>query len=286
MTSAFFKIFSPIIFLFFPAHAIVTESPTISIFPPSVIQGEPLEIVIQNATSSQVKNISFNGKNLGVFAYQNKSTAFVGVDINQKPLTYVVSATLSDDTTLTKYVMVGARQKIETAFSIPASLGGNSTSSAVSLVNTLAEENAELLKLVINPKNLWTNKFIYPLSQITVTDGYGYSRQTSGVSITHKGTDFRASTGTSVMTMNRGIVRLAKKFTEYGNTIVIDHGLGLMTFYMHLSKINVNVGELVNQGQIIGLSGDTGDALAPHLHVSVRINNISIDPIKFMALFK
>ena len=86
--------------------------------------------------------------------------------------------------------------------------------------------------------------------------------------------------------MNRGIVRLAKHFRDYGNTVIIDHGLGLMTFYMHLSKIQVNVGELVRQGHMIGLSGQTGYAAQPHLHLTVRINDVSIDPIKFMALFK
>ena len=55
---------------------------------------------------------------------------------------------------------------------------------------------------------------------------------------------------------------------------------------MHLSKIKVNVGELVEQGQIIGLSGSTGYATGPHLHLTIRINNISIDPMKFLELFK
>ncbi|MFA6095419.1 MAG: M23 family metallopeptidase, partial [Candidatus Paceibacterota bacterium] len=69
-------------------------------------------------------------------------------------------------------------------------------------------------------------------------------------------------------------------------TIVVDHGLGLMTFYMHLSKIFVNEGELVLPGQVIGLSGDTGYAERPHLHLTVRIGGVSIDPVRFMGLFK
>ena len=266
--------------------AAIASGPTLSVYPQSVIQGEPIEIVVQNATTSSVKSISFDGKKLGVFSYQGLPTAFYGVDINQKPSIYKISVALSGTTTLSASVTVGARQKIEMAFDIPESLGGNSTSSANTLVSALSQENAELLKLGTNPRALWTNKFTYPLSQIIVTDGYGYLRQTAGVSVTHKGTDFHASVGTPVMAMNRGVVRLAKRFTDYGNTIVVDHGLGLMTFYMHLSKINVSVGSLVKQGQVIGLSGQTGDALAPHLHISVRIGNISIDPLKFMAFFK
>lgn len=88
------------------------------------------------------------------------------------------------------------------------------------------------------------------------------------------------------MAMNRGIVRVAKTFRNYGEVVVVDHGLGLMSFYLHLSKMKVNEGELVKRGQTIGLSGQTGYTLSPHLHLSLRINNNSIDPVKFMELFK
>jgi murein DD-endopeptidase MepM/ murein hydrolase activator NlpD len=82
------------------------------------------------------------------------------------------------------------------------------------------------------------------------------------------------------------VVRVARTFQIYGKTVVVDHGFGVMTFYMHLSKIKVNVGELVLPGQLIGFSGETGYAESPHLHITVRINNVSIDPIKFLDLFK
>ena len=85
--------------------------------------------------------------------------------------------------------------------------------------------------------------------------------------------------------MNRGIVRMAEETRNYGKTIVIDHGQGLMTMYMHLSKIYVNVGEMVKKSQKIGLSGMTGYVESPHLHISVRINGTSIDPIKFLELW-
>ena len=85
--------------------------------------------------------------------------------------------------------------------------------------------------------------------------------------------------------MNRGVVRLAKTFRNYGKTIVVDHGLGVMTFSMHLSKIYVGAGELVKKGQLIGLSGETGYAAKPHLHLTVRIGGISVDPVVFLDFF-
>jgi murein DD-endopeptidase MepM/ murein hydrolase activator NlpD len=282
---SFFKIFFLLSTILFPFSAYAI-SPTLSIFPQSIMQGEPLEIIVQPATLSQIQSISFNGKKLGVFLYKNKPTAFVGIGINQKPSVYTLSVVLSDGTTLEKSVLVSERKKIKVAFSIPEKLGGNSTSSQQTLVSTLAEENQQLIGLPTQAKASWTNKFLYPLSHSTVTDGYGYIRQTGNTSILHKGTDFQAPEGTPVIAMNRGIVRLAKEFRNYGNTVIIDHGLGLMTFYMHLSKINVTVGELVPQGKIIGQSGHTGYADQPHLHLTVRMNAVSIDPIKFMALFK
>jgi murein DD-endopeptidase MepM/ murein hydrolase activator NlpD len=104
-------------------------------------------------------------------------------------------------------------------------------------------------------------------------------------SIAHKGTDFRATEGTEVMSINKGIVRLAKEFPVSGNTIVIDHGLGLSSIYMHLSKIQVKENDIVEAGQIIGLSGQTGNVLGAHLHLSIKIGGISIDPIKFLKIF-
>jgi murein DD-endopeptidase MepM/ murein hydrolase activator NlpD len=84
--------------------------------------------------------------------------------------------------------------------------------------------------------------------------------------------------------MNRGIVRFTDSLRNYGKTVVIDHGLGLQTVYMHLSEIIVSLGQMVDKGELIGMSGDTGYVLGPHLHLTVRIWDISIDPIKFLEL--
>ena len=119
-----------------------------------------------------------------------------------------------------------------------------------------------------------------------MTDPYGYIRDTVGSSIIHKGTDFHAPMGTNVMAMNDGVVKVVYDSVVNGNTIVIDHGLGIQTIYLHLSQMNVKVGDSVKAGQAIGLSGDTGYVTQPHLHLSVKINGISIDPVVFMSLFQ
>ena len=141
-----------------------------------------------------------------------------------------------------------------------------------------------LASLKTGNKAFWTRPFRMPLSNPIVTDSYGYVRQTGAYSILHKGVDFRAVVGTPVLAMNRGVVRQVHTYRDYGKTVVIDHGLGVMTFYMHLSKVEVHEGELVLPGQVIALSGMSGYAESPHLHVSVRIGGVSVDPVAFLNL--
>lgn len=259
---------------------------SILVTPNEVIQGEPVLIQVSGAKLSDIKKLTFNNKKLNVFNYKNIPSALVGIDLRGKSGDFPIYLELKNGSSTEKFFTVKDRQKIEATMEVPESLGGNSSANQTKVVNTLVDENALLAVLKTFAGSLWKNKFIYPVSNPIITDEYGYSRKTGAYTLAHKGVDFKAKVGTNIMAMNRGIVRVAKKFKIYGNTVVIDHGFGVMSFYLHLSKIKVNVGELVQQGQIIGLSGDTGYVLGPHLHLSIRINNVSIDPIKFLDLFK
>jgi murein DD-endopeptidase MepM/ murein hydrolase activator NlpD len=278
-----------IIVLFFAVFGSASDSTPlyVSIKPESVTQGEAIMISVSGTTSlSSIKSITFDTIPLKVFLYKNTPTAFYGIDLNKKSGVYKITVTLRDGTMLKQDLKINQREKIEAPLGIPEKLGGNTTEAEKNLIATLARENYILSSLTTGKKSFWTKPFSYPVASPFVTDNYGYSRKTGASTIAHKGTDFRAKLGTPVKAMNRGVVRTGKLYKAYGNTVVIDHGLGVMTMYMHLSKVNVKVGQLVNQGQVIGLSGDTGYAEAPHLHLSLRINNISIDPITFLNLFK
>lgn len=280
-------IFFFILILLYGMPAAFAQTASLSFFPTQVIRGEPLLVRIDGLTNiASVKKITFDKAVIEVFVYQGKPTALIGIDLDKKPGAYELSAELSDGRLLKTIINVGERQKIEAPLGIPQKLGGNTPKSQKELITTLALENKSLSNIRTGMKAFWTEKFIPPLKQIFVTDKYGYSRKTGTYLISHKGVDYRAEEGTSVMALNRGVVRVAKTYRNYGKTIVVDHGLGLMTFYMHLSKIKVNNGELVKRGQIIGLSGQTGYAEGPHLHLTVRINGSSIDPIKFLQLFQ
>lgn len=260
---------------------------SISITPQEIIQGEPIMIQVEGKTLAETKKIYFDGKSLYFFNYKGKPTALFAIDLNKKAGDYSIKVELENGSSTESILTVKEREKLTSSMPVPESVGGNSATNQTKVVNTLADENAILAVIKTFAKNLWTKPFIYPISgPIIVTDPYGYSRDTGNYTITHKGADLKTSEATKVVAMNRGIVRVAKNFVLYGNTIVVDHGFGVMTFYMHLSKIKVNIGELVQQGQLIGLSGHTGYSTGPHLHITVRIGGISIDPIKFMGLFK
>jgi murein DD-endopeptidase MepM/ murein hydrolase activator NlpD len=96
----------------------------------------------------------------------------------------------------------------------------------------------------------------------------------------HLGTDFAAPTGTPARTVGDGVVEFAGVQNGFGNVIFIQHRNHTETVYAHLSKILVNRGQNVAQGQTIGLVGATGWATGPHLHFEVRVNGMQQDPMK------
>ncbi|MCX6716953.1 MAG: M23 family metallopeptidase [Candidatus Taylorbacteria bacterium] len=263
------------------------KSPGISVFPVKIIQGEPFLISVDiGSGTSTIKNITFDGKKVGFLEYEKKVTAISGIDLSGKVGTFKVIANFTNGSSTEAKVVVSLRKKVEAPLGIPDSLGGNTKASQDKLVASLVTEKAALTSFPSATTAYWSEKFSWPVEKITVTDPYGYFRQTGAYSISHKGTDFEAKVGTDVFAMNEGVVQVSQDYSIYGKTIIIDHGLGLKTLYMHLSKSLVKVGDRVNKGQKIALSGATGYAEGPHLHISVWINNVSVDPMKFMDLFK
>ena len=134
------------------------------------------------------------------------------------------------------------------------------------------------------PEPLWTASFRAPVAA-QPTDSFGTRRMFNGkLASIHKGMDFRASAGTPVRAANSGVVVLARPLYYEGNCVVIDHGLGLFTLSMHLSRIDVREGQRVAIGERLGLSGATGRVTGPHLHWAVRWQSAYLDPSKLLRL--
>jgi len=129
----------------------------------------------------------------------------------------------------------------------------------------------------------WSGAFALPLHNGVSTE-FGVRRiMNKKKTSIHRGMDFRGKKGTPVRAVNKGIVTLARELFYGGNTLVIDHGMGLYSVYMHLSRIDVKEGVLVEKGQVVGLVGMSGRATGPHLHLSVKLNGESVNP---EALFR
>lgn len=133
-------------------------------------------------------------------------------------------------------------------------------------------------------KPLWSGSFLPPVKS-PPTDSFGTRRMFNGkLASIHKGMDFRAASGTPVVAGNSGTVVLAQPLYFEGNCVMIDHGLGLMSISMHLSRIDVKPGQQVTRGQRIGLSGATGRVTGPHLHWAIRWQGTMLDPAKLLRL--
>jgi murein DD-endopeptidase MepM/ murein hydrolase activator NlpD len=145
------------------------------------------------------------------------------------------------------------------------------------------ETKAEVLK-TLSPEREWKGSFMPPVNA-EISDVFGVERVFNGsVQSTHQGLDFRVPSGTSVAAVNSGRVILARPLFFEGNCVVIDHGQGLLTLYLHLSKFAVKEGDEVKKSQEIGLSGGTGRATGPHLHLAVRWQGVYLNPQVLLKL--
>jgi murein DD-endopeptidase MepM/ murein hydrolase activator NlpD len=131
---------------------------------------------------------------------------------------------------------------------------------------------------------LWRGPFEAPVRE-PVTEAFGVRRIFNHeLKTEHLGLDYHAPRGTWVRAANSGRVILARRLFFEGNCVIVDHGQGLMTLYMHLSKFKVRKGQRVRTGQLLGLSGATGRATGPHLHLAVRWEGMYLDPAKLLKL--
>jgi len=135
-----------------------------------------------------------------------------------------------------------------------------------------------------DPEREWSGKFRAPVD-VAISDVFGTRRTFNGkVQSMHQGLDYAAPTGTPVSAVNAGTVLLAGPLYFEGNCVVLDHGQGLLTLYLHLSEIKVKQGERITRGQEIGLSGGTGRATGPHLHLAVRWQGVYLNPATLLTL--
>jgi murein DD-endopeptidase MepM/ murein hydrolase activator NlpD len=132
--------------------------------------------------------------------------------------------------------------------------------------------------------NLWDGPFVRPVKE-PANSAFGTRSVYNGQPRTpHGGADFASPEGTPIASPNAGRVVLAGSRYFTGGTVVIDHGLGLFSLFAHLSSIEVQVGDAVKPGTIVGNVGATGRVTGPHLHWAVRANGARVDPLSLLSV--
>ena len=129
------------------------------------------------------------------------------------------------------------------------------------------------------PQRLWSGPWVRP-ARGAISNGFGVQRSINGAPFdTHGGTDIAADEGVPVAAAASGRVALAQPLYLLGNSVIIDHGAGLLTGYHHLSQITVEAGQEIAQGERVGLVGATGFVSGAHLHWEARIHGVRVDPM-------
>jgi len=140
-------------------------------------------------------------------------------------------------------------------------------------------------KRVLTPEKFWNGPMQRP-NRGEITSGYGVRRYYNGVfanNYYHKGVDYAGGTGSPTVAPAAGRIvlvgRVADGFRLHGNTVGIDHGQGVASIFIHLSRIDVREGDFVQAGQTVGAVGATGSATGPHLHWGLYLHGVSVDPV-------
>ena len=249
---------------------------------------QPGEIVVLSITvpetSDRVRVRAFD-RDVAVYPDGDRAwRALVGIDLDVKPGTYPVTVTAAGATPArATYALVvkprlfrTRRLTVNEAFVTPPPSE-----------QERIDGDAALLAGVWNApagERLWTAPFVRPVPQ-EANSAFGTRSIFNGKPRNaHGGADFLSPAGTPIQAPNAGRVAVARNLYFSGNTVIIDHGLGLFSMLAHLSAIDVHEGDRVTTGQILGRVGATGRVTGPHLHWVVRASGARVDPLSLLAL--
>jgi hypothetical protein len=254
----------------------------------SASQGSLLELTLVSAAPVTDLSGTWTAKPISLWqANDHVYHAFLGVDLQSEPGKYDldVSGHLPGGLALECKAIVSVT---EGHFAI------ESLKVADQFVNPDPEETARAAKDSAevqeayahpSPKRLWAGRFRTPLDGVTTGHNFGKRRVLNGQARSpHAGLDMPAKTGTPIHASQSGRVVLADNLYFSGNTVILDHGLGVFTFYCHMSAIKVAVGDMANAGTVIGLVGATGRVTGPHLHWSLIVNGARVNPLQIVSL--
>lgn len=264
------------------------EAPPVKSFPdsvlvsvnPSTIIKQGQTIFVEVASKSTLKNpyIIFKGKKFRMFSLnKNIYRGLIGIDAVENPGKREII--IIDDTgklNQKKYVdIVSAKYPIQNI--VVTGKKGGLQATRDELVKVQRAKYAQ------SDNSYWIHPPFNSPSKGCIISDYGLTRYHNGVPTGdfHKGVDIKAPQGQRIDTIASGKILIAEMFRLHGGTVAVDHGQGVVSIYLHMSKITAKKGELVNAGQKIGEIGATGYATGPHLHWGLYVNGIPVDPMNF-----
>jgi murein DD-endopeptidase MepM/ murein hydrolase activator NlpD len=250
-------------------------------------QGQAFEMSFPAEPGLTGITVRWSGQQVPFFRSGDRWVAIVGVDLDSKPGDHAVDVTFAYEDGRTRLVrepvFVNAGNYPTTELQVEERYVELSPEDQARADREAAETNA--IYDTFTKERYWTEAFEVPVRGATDGRNFGHRRVfNQQPRAPHSGADLRASTGTPIHAANRGRVVLAKELFFSGNAVYVDHGYGLYTTYLHLSKIDVAVGDFVERGQQLGLAGATGRVTGPHLHWGVRLLDARVDPFSLVRI--
>ena len=248
-------------------------------------QGSAVRLKLPDEPHVKSVQVIWGTKKVPAFRAEGAWMTIVGVDLDAKPGAHPAEALLTMDD--------GAVEKRELTVDVAAKKYPTSEVKVAEKFvelnkadqNRSSRESKEVGAIYrrITTSIVPDEAFTDPIPGVTGTN-FGERRIFNGEPrAPHSGADLHAAAGTPVHAANRGHVVLAKKLFFTGNTVILDHGLGIYSLYAHLSRIDVKPGETVKNGQVVGLVGATGRVTAPHLHWGMRVQGARVDPFSLVG---
>ena len=245
----------------------------------------PGELVVLTITASApIDHLSIDAFGHGVAAFPVNPAqwqALVGIDLDVAPGEYPVA--IAGGAAKTTYRLKVAPRKFPTRRLTVDEAFVNPPAAETSRI----EQESKLLAQVWAspaPERLWSAAFVRPVPD-AANSRFGTRSIFNGVPRNpHGGADFLSPAGTPVHAPNAGTVVVARNLYFSGNTVIIDHGLGLFSMLAHLSEFAVHEGDRVRADEIVGKVGATGRVTGPHLHWAFRASGARVDPLSVLAL--
>ena len=210
----------------------------------------------------------------------------VGIDMNTRPGTYEIRVVATDEGSRVYSSALSLKVgKVDFGIqklSLPSSMV-DLDAKTLERVNKEARQLKALFQ-VFRDERLWRGAFILPVEG-EPSGAFGLNRIINGQHRgPHTGVDLRAEEGTPVLACNSGVVVLFGELFFSGKSVILDHGWGLYSMYVHLSETRVKEGDRVSTGTLLGRVGSTGRSTGPHLHWGIRMNGARVDPLSLLQL--